>query len=114
MRSGVDLHRADEVADGSQQLARHVGDRPVGGERDARRSTVGVLGDRVVGVQVERDDQRAGAVGRRQRQGLPPAPAEAQSGVLELRLGRGERHRELAEHLGVRVQRVAGGAPRFV
>src|SRR5689334_22346367 len=78
------------------------------------RATVGVLGDRVVGVQVERDDQRAGAVGRRQRQGLPPASAEAQSGVLELRLWRGERHREFAEDLSVRVQRVSGGTPRFV
>jgi hypothetical protein len=114
LRPGVDLHRAGEVADGGQQLARHVGDWPVRGERDAVRSTVGVLSDRVMGSQVEHNDQRAGAVGRRQRQGLPSASAEAQSGVLELRLWRGERRCELAEDLSMRVQRVAGGAPRFV
>jgi hypothetical protein len=60
-----------------------------------------VLSDRVMGVQVERDDQRTGAVGSRQWQGLPSASAEAQSGVLELRLWRGERHCELAEDLSV-------------
>ena len=108
------MHRPAEVADGSQQVARHVGDRPVRAEWDALRSTVGVLGDRVMGVQVERNDQRAGAVGSRQRQGLPPACAEAQRGVLELRLFRGEGDRELAEDLRVRVQRVAGCTPRLV
>ena len=77
LRSGVDLHRADKVADGSQQLARHVGNWPVRDERDALRSTVGVLSDCVMGVQVERDDQRAGTVGRWQRLGLPSASAEA-------------------------------------
>ena len=44
-------------------------------------------------VQVERDDERAGAVGRGQRQGLPPAGGEAQRGVLELRLGRRQTRR---------------------
>jgi len=34
--------------------------------------------------------------------------------VLELWLGRGERHRQLAEDLGVRVERVAGFAPLLV
>ena len=71
------LARYDSFSGRLQQVARHVGNRPVRGERDALRSTVAVLGDRVMGVQVERDDQCAGAVGRGQRQGLPSASAEA-------------------------------------
>ena len=114
LRCRVDPHRADEVAHGGQQLACHVGDGAIGGQRDAVRSTVGVLGDGVVAVEVQRDDQCAGAVGRRQRQGLPPAPAQAQRGVLQLRLRRGQHRRELAEDLRVGVHGVAGRAPRLV
>ena len=65
LRCRVDPDRADEVAHGSQQLACHVGDGAIGGERDAVRSTVGVFCHGVVAAQVQRDDQRAGAVGRR-------------------------------------------------
>ena len=72
---------------------------------------VAVLGDRLVGVQVERDDERARAVGRRQRRRLPAARGQPQRRVLELRLGRRQRRRQLAEHLRVRVQRVARRAP---
>ena len=64
-----------------------------------------------VRVEVERDDERAGAVGGGQRRRLPAARGQAKRGVLELGLGRGERRGELAEHLGVGVQRVAGRAP---
>ena len=56
---------------------------------------------------------------RRSRRGpaaeaSPTPPAQAQSGVLQLRFGRRHRCRELAEHLCVRVQGVAGGAPGLV
>ena len=83
----------------------------VGRQRDAPPAAVAVLGDRLVGVQVQRHHERARAVGRRQREGLPPARGEPQRRVLELRLGRRDRRRELAQDLGVRVQRVAGRAP---
>ena len=68
----------------------------------------------LVGSQVQGGDDRPGAVGGGQGQRLPAPRGEAQGGVLELRLGRGEGHRELAEHLGVGVQRVAGLSPRLV
>ncbi len=106
----VDLHRAAEVAHGGEHVARHVGHRPVGGQRDPGLPPVAVLGDRLVALEVERDDDRAGAVGRRQRERLPPARAQPQGGVLELRLGRGERRGQLAEDLRVGVQRVAVGS----
>ena len=88
LRCRVDPHLADEVDHGGQQLSCHVGDGAIGGQRDAVRSTVGVVGHGVVAVQVQRDDQCAGAVWRRQWQGLPPAPAQAQRGVLQLWLRR--------------------------
>ena len=98
----------------SSTLARDLADRPVGVERDALDATVAVLDERLVGSQVERDDERPRAVRRRQRGGLPAPRGQAQRRVLELRLGRGERHRQLAEDLGVRVQRVAGLAPLLI
>jgi len=58
-------------------------------------------------------DPDAGA-GRRQRQRLPPARGEAQRRVLQLGLGGRQRHGELAQHLGVRVKRVARLAPLLV
>ena len=77
LRRRVDLDGAAEVADRRQQLARDLADRPIGRERDAPRAPVAVLGHRLVGVQVERDDERARAVGRRQRECLPAACASA-------------------------------------
>ncbi len=62
-------------------------------------------------VQVERDDQRARAIGRGQRRGFPAAGGQPQRRVLQLGFGRGQPDRQLAQHLGVRVQRVAGRAP---
>ena len=53
---------------------------------------------------------RRAPAGRR----LPPARGEPQRRVLQLRLGRRQRHAELAEHLRVRVQRVARGGPVVV
>ena len=97
--------------DGGEQLARDVRDRSVRGQRHARGAPVAVLGERLVSVQVEAGDERARAVGRRQRPRLPAARRQAQGGVLKLRLGRRERHRQLAEDLRMGVQRVAGVAP---
>ena len=85
-----------------QQLARDRADRPVRRERDAAPDApVAVLDDSLVRVQVERDDERARAVRRRQRRRLPAAGGEAQRRVLELRLRWRERDGELAEHLRV-------------
>ena len=92
----------------AQQLARHLGDGPVGAQRDGVRATVAVLGDGVMVVEIERHDQRAGVIGCGERQRLPATRGEAQRSVLELRLGRREGDRELAQDLSVRVQRVAG------
>ncbi len=44
-----------------------VADRPVGRERDALDAAVAVLDDRLVACEVERDDDHARSVGRRQR-----------------------------------------------
>lgn len=62
-------------------------------------------------VQIEHRHDRPRTVRRRQRQGLPPPRGEAQGSVLQLGLSRREPRRQLPEYLGVRVQRVAGGAP---
>ena len=65
-------------------------------------------------VQVQGDDQRPAAVQGGQRGRLPAPCGQPQRGVLQLRLGRSELDRELAEHLTVRVQCVAGRLPLFV
>ncbi len=61
-----------------------------------------------MGAQVQRDDERAGAVRRGQRQRLPAARSLSERGVLQLWLRRGERGGKLSQNLRVRVQRVAG------
>ena len=115
LRRRVDLDRAAEARGPPPARSRVTSPTGRSGVSATRsRAPVAVLDDRLVRVQVERDDERPRAVGRRQRQRLPAARGQAQRGVLELRLGRRERHRELAEHLRVRVQRVAGRAPRLV
>ena len=111
---GVDLDRPAHARHGLEHLARHLAHGPVGGERDPCLVAGAVLDDGLVRVQVKRRDDRARAVGRRQRLRLPAARAEPQGGVLELRRGRGQLHCELSEHLGVRVEGVAGRAPRAV
>src|SRR5207247_1292482 len=77
-------------------------------------SPAAVLDDRLVGAQIEGGNDGPRAVGRRQRKRLPAARAQPQGGVLELGLRRGKLHRELSEHLRMRVERVAGRAPRVV
>src|SRR5207247_7714235 len=73
-----------------------------------------VLQDGLVRAEIERDGQRARAVGSRQRERLPSAGGQRQGGVLQLRLGRRQDDGQLAEDLGVGVQRVARRAPVFV
>jgi hypothetical protein len=65
-------------------------------------------------AQVQGDDECARPVRSRQRGGLPTTGREAQRGVLELGLARGQRHRQLAQHLGVAVHGVARLAPSAV
>ena len=108
---GIDLDGAPQAPHGLEHLARHLRHGPVGRERDPCLSTAAVLDHGLVRAQVKGCDDRAGAVGRGQRKRLPAARAQPQGGVLELRLGRGKLHRELSEHLRVRVERVAGRAP---
>ena len=85
----IDLDSSGEAADGLQHLARHLGDGPVGRQRDPRLSPVAVLDDRLVRAQIEGGDDGPRAVGRRQRRRLPAACAQPQGGVLKLGLGRG-------------------------
>ena len=59
-------------------------------------------------------DERAGAVGRRQRQRLPAARAQPQRRVLELGLRGRKRRSQLPEHLRVGVERVEGRMPLLV
>src|SRR5204862_6093471 len=59
-------------------------------------------------------DEGARAVRRRGRRGLPSSRGQPQRRVLQLRLGRRERHRELAEDLRVGMDGVARRAPRVV
>jgi hypothetical protein len=97
-----------------QHLAGNLAHRPVRGERDLLPAAVAVLDQRRVIMQVEGDHQHAVAARRGQRGGLPAARRQPQRGVLQLRLWRREVRRQLAENLGVRVQRVAGRAPIIV
>ena len=108
------MHVPDKVADRGQDIAGHLGDGSVGDERDAVGASVAVFDDGVVGVEVEGNDERAGAVGGGERRGFPAAGGEAKGGVLELRFGWRQRDGELPEDLGVGVQGVAGVPPCFV
>ncbi len=114
LRRRVDLHRAAEIADRRDQFARDGADRAVGHQRDGSRAAVAVLHERLVMAQIEGGDDRPGAVGRRQRRGLPAARGQPQRGVLQLWLLGRQRHCELAEHLRVRVQRVARRVPLLI
>jgi hypothetical protein len=73
-----------------------------------------VLDERLVGAKVEARDEGSGAIPGRQCIGLPAAGREIEGGVLQLRLRRSQLDRELAEDLGVRVERVAGRTPNLV
>ena len=83
-------------------------------QRNTLHAPVAVLRERLVRVQVERHDEAPGAGGNGQRQRLPTARGDPQGRVLQLWLGRGERRGQLAQHLGVSMERVAGGAPGLI
>ena len=110
----IDLDRADEPADRSQHVPCHIADRPVRRERDALHAPVAVLRDRLVGVQVQRDDQCPRPVRGRERKRLPTAGGEPQRRMQELRLGWGERRSKLAENLRVRMKGLARGTPSLI
>ena len=95
-------------------ITSHFAHGPVGGERDLASPAGAVLDHGFVRTEVERDRHGARAVRRRHWCGLPAAGGQAQRRMLELRLGRGKSHRELAEQLGVGVERVARCAPLVV
>ena len=114
LRRGVDRHLATGGAHRRQHLPRHLADRPVGGEGDALDPAGAVLHDRLVKMQIEGGDQRPAAIRGRQRGGLPAARGQPQRRMLKLRLGRGQLGRQLAEHLGMGVERVAGRSPVLV
>ena len=114
LRPGINLHLSRQSADRRQHIAGHLPHRPVRRESDAVHSSVAVLCDCFVGVQVQRDDQRTRAVRCRQWKRLPAACGQAQRGVLQLGFGRSQRRGQLAQNLRVGVKGVAGGAPGLV
>jgi hypothetical protein len=73
-----------------------------------------VLGDRLVGMEIERDDERSGVIRSRERSRLPATRGEAKRRVLELGLGRRQQDGELAEDLRVGVEGVARRTPVLV
>jgi hypothetical protein len=111
LRRRIDLRLPRQVPDSLEDLAGDEPDGHVGDERDVGGGAAAVLDHRAVAVQVERDPERARPVGRGQRGRLEPPRRQPQRRVLQLRLGRGERRRQLAQHLRVGVQRVAGVLP---
>jgi hypothetical protein len=114
LRRRVDLDRPGELANGRQHFARHLTHRPVRGQWHGAPPPVGAFDDRLVGVKVERHDEGARAVGRGQRRRFPAPRSQPQRRMLELRLGRRQRRRELAQHLCMSVEGVEGLAPVFV
>ncbi len=57
LRMHVDPHRADQVVDGGEDVARHLSHGPIRCQRDAANASVAVFGHRLVAVQVQRDDE---------------------------------------------------------
>jgi hypothetical protein len=110
----VDLDRAGQPGDLLQDLASDLRHWPLRREGDPGFPPAAVLDDGLVRMEVQSCDERTRTIGGRQRSGLPAAGAEAQGGVLELRLRRRERDRELPEDLRVRMQRVAGRTPGLI
>ena len=114
LRCQIDLDGTAQIAHRGQHPTRHLADRPVRGERHPFDPAAAVLDNRLVDAQVERDNQGSRTIRSGQRRGLPAPRRQAQRRVLQLRLGRGELCRELAEDLGVRVQGVTRRAPLVI
>jgi hypothetical protein len=62
LRSQVESYRTYERADGRQHLPGDVADRSMRSQWDPSRASVAVLHDRLVSMEVHRDDQGTGAV----------------------------------------------------
>ena len=114
LRGRVDLHRAAQRAHRRQHIPGDRADRAVRGERDAFGPAVTVLDPGFVEPQVKDDDQGSRTIRGGQRQGLPSARRQAQRRVLKLRLRRGQLRRQLAQDLGVGVQRVTRRVPLLI
>ena len=114
LRRRVDLHGTRDRTHGREHLARHIGDRPVGNERHSPARYTAVFDHGLVRAKVKRHHERAIPVGCREWERLPPPRGQAQRGVLQLRLWGGQCHGQLAEQLGVGVQRVACLAPALI
>ena len=114
LRSQIDLDRPPSSRTAPRTLRVNSATGRSGASAIAARPAVTVLDDRLVGPEIEHHGQSAGAIGCRQRGRLPTPRGETQRGMLELRFGRGQRHRQLPEDLGVRVQGVARLAPVLV
>ncbi len=110
----VYLDLAGQAAHGLQDLAGHLGHWSVRHQRNADLASIGVLHERLVGAEVQPGDDRAGTVRRREDVGLPPAGREPERSMLQLRLGRCQLDGQLAQDLGVGVERVAGVGPGLV
>ena len=114
LRLQVDLDLAAELLDCGQDGSGDLADRPVRSERDPVLAAVAVLDGGLMGSEVERDREGAGAVRGRQRKGCPSARREPKRPVLELGRGRRGGDRDLPEHLRVAVERIERLAPGLV
>ena len=112
--SYVDVDPVGELTDGVESLAGDGAHRTIRSQRDATAALGTRLDGHLVIPQIECHHEGPGAVRRRQGGRLPPSRRQAQRRVLKLRLGRRERHRQLAQELRMRVQRVAGLRPALV
>ena len=112
--SQIDLEAPGQRVDRVEHALRYFRDGRVGHERGRGSPAGAVFDNRRMPVKIECDDQCPRAVRRGQRRGLPPPRRQSQRGVLELWLGRSEANRQLAEQLGMCVQRVARLTPRRI
>ena len=55
--SWIDVHRADQAADGAEQVTGDLAHRPVGPEGDVVGPSVAVLGDHLVTMKVQRNHE---------------------------------------------------------
>ena len=86
----IDVDLAGQLGDAAQQFPRDLAHCPVRSQRDPYGPSVAVLGDRLVAVQIQGNNQRSRLVWSWQRRCLPSAGGQPQRGMLQLWLGRGQ------------------------